>query len=73
LAEWLAEELGPVELRVERLRDDLLARFRAERIEPSGSSRVERILAPAERCSSAASPAQSCSAYRPARSRGSRS
>ena len=41
---WLAGELCPVELQVDRLRDDLLARFREERIEPPGPSRVERIV-----------------------------
>jgi TnpA family transposase len=44
MAQWLADELCPVELSVDRLRDDLLARFREERIEPPGASRVERIL-----------------------------
>ena len=42
--EWLAGELCPVELSVDRLREDLLARFRDERIEPPGPSRIERIL-----------------------------
>ena len=44
MVEWLAGELCPVELSVDRLRDDLLGRFRGERIEPPGPSRVERIL-----------------------------
>jgi TnpA family transposase len=42
LAAWLAQDVCPVELREDRLRDALLARCRAERIEPPG--RVERIL-----------------------------
>jgi hypothetical protein len=46
LAAWLAQEVCPVELREERLRRALLARCRAERIEPPG--RVERILGAAE-------------------------
>lgn len=44
MARWLANELCPVELSIDRLRDDVLARFREERIEPPGASRVERIL-----------------------------
>ena|SRR5450755_4429434 len=44
MVEWLAAELCPVELSVERLHEDLLARFRDERIEPPGPSRLERIL-----------------------------
>jgi len=46
LAAWLGREVCPVELREERLLSALLARCRAERIEPPG--RVERILASAE-------------------------
>jgi Domain of unknown function (DUF4158) len=46
LAAWLALEVCPVELREERLRSALLARCRAERIEPPG--RIDRILASAE-------------------------
>jgi len=42
LAGWLAEEIAPVELSDERLREALLARCRAERIEPP--TRVDRIL-----------------------------
>jgi hypothetical protein len=42
LAGWLAEELCPVELRDEQLREALLVRCRSERIETPG--RVERIL-----------------------------
>jgi hypothetical protein len=44
LAGWLAEEVCPVELGEERLREALLARCRAERLEPPTSSRVERVL-----------------------------
>lgn len=44
MADWLAGELCPIELSADRLRDDLLARFRQERIEPPGRSRIERIL-----------------------------
>ena len=44
MGEWLAGELCPVELDERRLREDLLARLREERIEPPGESRVERIL-----------------------------
>lgn len=42
LAAWLAEEVCPVELRDEQLRDALLVRCRTERIEPPG--RPERII-----------------------------
>jgi hypothetical protein len=42
LAFWLAGEVAPVEQSDERLREALLARCRAERIEPPG--RVERIV-----------------------------
>src|SRR5436190_11847283 len=42
LAEWLATEVAPVELSDERLREALLARCRAVRIEPPG--RLERIV-----------------------------
>jgi hypothetical protein len=44
MADRLAGELCPVELDENRLRDDLLARFRAQRIEPPGPSRVARIV-----------------------------
>src|SRR5206468_7127582 len=44
LAGWLAEEVCPVELGDERLREAVLARCRADRIEPPGASRIERIL-----------------------------
>ncbi len=40
LAGWLAEEVCPVELGEERLREALLARCRAERLEPPGPSRI---------------------------------
>jgi hypothetical protein len=42
LAGWLAEEVCPVELRDQQLREALLVRCRAERIEPPG--RVDRII-----------------------------
>jgi hypothetical protein len=42
LAGWLAEEVCPVELRDEQLREALLVRCRAERIEPPG--RADRIV-----------------------------
>jgi TnpA family transposase len=42
LADWLASEVCPVELRDERLREALLVRCRAERLEPPG--RIERII-----------------------------
>ena len=44
LSRWMAEEVCPVELREERLREALLARCRAERIEPPSPSRIGRIL-----------------------------
>ena len=44
MAAWLAGELCPIELSVDRLRDDLLARFLREGVEPPAPSRVERIL-----------------------------
>ncbi len=44
LASWLAEEVCPVELGQERLREALLARCRAERLEPPGPSRIDRVL-----------------------------
>jgi hypothetical protein len=44
LAGWLAEAVCPVELSEDRLPEAVLARCRAERIEPPGGSRVERIL-----------------------------
>lgn len=42
LAGWLAEEVCPVELRDEQLREALLVRCRTERIEPPG--RLDRII-----------------------------
>ncbi|TDO47748.1 Tn3 transposase DDE domain-containing protein [Kribbella sp. VKM Ac-2527] len=42
LADWLAAEVCPVELRDEQLREALVVRCRAERIEPPG--RVDRIV-----------------------------
>jgi len=44
MPEWLASELCPVELDGKRLWIDLLARFREQRIEPPGGTRVERII-----------------------------
>jgi integrase len=46
LAAWLAQEVCPVELGEERLREAVLARCRAERIEPAG--RIDRILGAAQ-------------------------
>lgn len=45
LAAWLSEEVCPVEPSEDRLREALLARCRAERIEPPG--RLDRVLAAA--------------------------
>jgi len=42
LANWLAHEVCPVELRDEQLREAVLVRCRAERVEPPG--RMERIV-----------------------------
>jgi hypothetical protein len=42
LAGWLAEEVCPVELRDDQLREALLVRCRTEKIEPPG--RIERII-----------------------------
>jgi TnpA family transposase len=42
VADWLATEVCPVELRDEQLRDALLVRCRAERLEPPG--RADRII-----------------------------
>jgi hypothetical protein len=44
LSAWMAEEVCPVELREERLREALLARCRAEKLEPPGLSRIARVL-----------------------------
>ena len=70
MADWLAGELCPVELDDKRLRDDLLARFRGQRIEPPRRSRVERILNSAQDAptSSASSPPGSSSSCRRRRS-----
>lgn len=51
LAGWLAEEVCPVELREERLRDALLARCRAEKLEPPGPSRIARVVGSARAAS----------------------
>lgn len=48
LGRWLAEEMCPVELREERLRDALLARCRAQKLEPPGPSRIERMVGSAK-------------------------
>jgi hypothetical protein len=45
LAGWLADEVCLNELGEERQREALLTRCRAERVEPPGPSRVERVLA----------------------------
>jgi hypothetical protein len=44
LAAWLADEVCPVELSEDRLREAVVARCRAEHIEPPRSSRVERVV-----------------------------
>jgi len=44
MTEWLAGELCAVELDETRLRADLLARLREQRIEPPGVSRVDRVI-----------------------------
>jgi hypothetical protein len=57
LAGWLAEGVCPVELRDDQLREALLVRCRAERIEPPG--RVDRTVgrpAPRSRSASASGP-----------------
>lgn len=48
LSIWMAKEVCPVELRDERLREALLARCRAERIEPPAPSRVGRVVGAAK-------------------------
>lgn len=48
LARWLAQEVCPVELREEQLREALLARCRAEKLEPPGPSRIGRVLGSAK-------------------------
>jgi Domain of unknown function (DUF4158) len=57
-AGWLAEEIAPVELSEDRLREALLARCRSERIEPP--ARVDRILGAARPRSATGSPPRSC-------------
>lgn len=52
---WLSGEVCPVELREERLREALLARCRAEKIEPPGPSRVARAAAEQEFCATTVS------------------
>jgi hypothetical protein len=44
LTAWLAEAVCPTELGQERLREALLGRCGAARLEPPGPSRVERLL-----------------------------
>jgi hypothetical protein len=44
LAGWLAEEVCPVEVGEDRLREAVVVRCRAERIEPPAPGRIERIL-----------------------------
>ncbi|MDQ3429488.1 MAG: DUF4158 domain-containing protein [Actinomycetota bacterium] len=48
LSAWLAEEVCPVELREERLREALLARCRAKKIEPPSASRAGRVVGSAK-------------------------
>jgi Domain of unknown function (DUF4158) len=50
LTAWLGGEVAPVEVSEDRLRDALLARCRAERIEPRG--RIDRILGDARSAAS---------------------
>ena len=47
LTAWLAERVAQAERRPDRVREELLARCRAERIEPPTSGRVDRIVASA--------------------------
>jgi Domain of unknown function (DUF4158) len=68
MVDWLAGELCPVELDHGRLREDLLARFREERTEPPGVSRIDRILGSGARCSNSSSPPELSSGSRPRRS-----
>jgi Domain of unknown function (DUF4158) len=56
MIQWLAGELCPVKLAPDRLREDLLARLREERIEPPGPSRVERIVGAARSLLTGGSP-----------------
>lgn len=48
LAGWLAAEVCPLELSEERRREALVARCRAQRIEPPAATRIERILGSAQ-------------------------
>lgn len=43
-AGWLQGEVCPVELSADRVHDALLRRCRSERIEPPGSSRIDRVI-----------------------------
>jgi hypothetical protein len=49
LTVWLAEQVCPSELDVERQRQALLAKCRAERIEPPGRGSIDRIIGAANR------------------------
>lgn len=44
LASWLADEVCPVELARERLREALLARCRVERLEPPAAGQLGRVV-----------------------------
>ena len=44
LTSWLAEHVAQKERRPERVREELLARCRAERIEPPAAGRVDRVV-----------------------------
>ncbi len=44
LTDWLARHVARSERRPDRVRDELLARCRAERIEPPERTRIERIV-----------------------------
>ncbi len=44
LSVWMAEEVCPVELRDGPLREALLARCRAQKIEPPAASRIGRVM-----------------------------
>ena len=44
LTEWLAAGVGRAERRADRVREDLLTRCRAERIEPPSAGRCDRII-----------------------------
>lgn len=44
LAAWLAENVAERERRPERVRDELLARCRGERIEPPSEGRIDRVV-----------------------------